>query len=62
MFPGSTSWLFPDESSTRVTFTIGNADECYRTFVESMRQGAVTVAREGTILYCYRYFAELMRS
>ena len=41
-------------------FTLGGVDEGYRTFVESMRQGAVTVAREGTILYANRYFAEMM--
>ncbi len=41
-------------------FTLGGVDEGYRTFVESMRQGAVTVAREGTILYANRYFAEMV--
>ena len=37
-------------------FTLGGMDEGYRTFVESMRQGAVTVAREGTILVCEPVF------
>jgi len=49
-------------SGAEHVFTLGNADECYRTFVESMRQGAVTVSRDGTILYCNRYFAELVQS
>ena len=49
-------------SGTERVCTIGGADECYRTFVESMRQGAVTLSRDGAILYCNRYFAELVRT
>src|SRR5438045_1495746 len=43
-------------------YTLGGADESYRTFVEVMRQGAATIAMDGAILYCNRHFADLMRS
>lgn len=43
-------------------FALGGADESYRTFVEVMPQGAITVSRDGTVLYCNRYFADLVRS
>ena len=32
----------------------------YRVFVEAMVEGAVTVAKDGTILYCNRGFAEIL--
>src|SRR6478735_9946270 len=46
----------------RVRTLQGGDDEAYRTFVEVMDQGAATLARDGTILYCNRHFAELLRS
>src|SRR5688572_15163227 len=42
--------------------TLEGADQAYRTFVEVMCQGAATVAVDGSILYCNRHFAELLRS
>src|SRR5215213_2567631 len=42
--------------------TLQGADQAYRTFVEVMCQGAATVAADGTVLYCNRHFAELLRS
>src|SRR5688572_21712426 len=42
--------------------TLSGADQCYRTFVENMRQGAATVAPDGTILYCNRYFCDILRT
>jgi PAS domain S-box-containing protein len=42
--------------------TLSGADQCYRTFVESMRQGAATVSPDGTILYCNRYFCDILRT
>lgn len=43
-------------------FTIEGADHAYRVLVESMREGAVTLAYDGTILYCNRSFAEMVRA
>lgn len=42
-------------------FTLQSADEPYRLFVEQMKQGAATLTSEGTLLYCNRRFAELLK-
>ncbi len=41
-------------------FTLRGADQPYRLIVEQMREGALTLAADGTILYCNQRFAELM--
>jgi PAS domain S-box-containing protein len=41
-------------------FTLEGADHPYRTFVETMNEGAVTLALDGTIVYCNRQFADLV--
>jgi PAS domain S-box-containing protein len=41
-------------------FTMEGADHPYRTFVETMNEGAVTLAMDGTIVYCNRRFADLV--
>src|SRR6185436_6366887 len=41
-------------------FTLRSADQPYRLMVEQMREGALTLAADGTILYCNQRFAELM--
>jgi PAS domain S-box-containing protein len=41
-------------------FTLEGADHPYRTFVEAMNEGAVTLAMDGTIIYCNRGFADLL--
>ena len=41
-------------------YTLRTADQPYRLMVEQMREGALTLAAEGTILYCNQRFAELM--
>jgi PAS domain S-box-containing protein len=43
-------------------FTLKGADEPYRVLVEEMNQGAVTLAADGSILYCNRRFAELLKT
>ena len=42
-------------------FTLDSADYAYRVLVETMNEGTVTVACDGTILYCNSQFAKLMR-
>ncbi|MEP6936690.1 MAG: circadian clock KaiB family protein, partial [Chthoniobacterales bacterium] len=42
-------------------FTLKGGDEPYRVLVEEMNQGAVTLAADGSILYCNRRFAELLK-
>src|SRR5678816_2999891 len=43
-------------------FSLKGAEQPYRVFVEQMLEGAVTLAEDGTVLYCNRRFAEMMRS
>jgi PAS domain-containing protein len=40
-------------------YTLRSADQPYRLMVEQMREGALTVAADGTVLYCNQRFAEL---
>src|SRR5215204_4020789 len=54
--------LVVQEGDTEQVCTLHGADQAYRTFVEVMCQGAATVAADGSILYCNRHFAELLRS
>ncbi len=41
-------------------FSLEGADHAYRVLVEGMNEGAVTMARDGTILYCNSSFAEMV--
>jgi len=41
-------------------YTLRSADQPYRLMVEQMREGALTLAADGTILYCNQRFAELI--
>ena len=43
-------------------YTVTNADQPYRIFVESMQEGAVTASGEGDILFCNRRFADMVRT
>ena len=42
-------------------FTLNSADHAYRVLVETMNEGTATLTFDGTILYCNRHFAELLR-
>ena len=44
----------------QVVYTLQNADRPYRVLVEQMREGAVTLNAQGTILYANQSFAELI--
>jgi len=41
-------------------YTLKTADQTYRMFIEKMNEGAVTLSREGTILYSNSRFAEMV--
>ena len=47
-------------SHGQVIYTLENADRPYRVLVEQMREGAVTLSGNATILYCNRSFAALV--
>jgi signal transduction histidine kinase/CheY-like chemotaxis protein len=42
-------------------FTLKGADDPYRVLIEEMNQGAVTLSPDGSILYCNRRFADLLK-
>src|SRR6185503_17573408 len=39
-------------------YTLRTVDQPYRLMVEQMREGALTLSADGTILYCNQRFAE----
>ena len=41
-------------------FTLKSADRSYRLLIEEMQEGAVTLTRDGTLLYCNHRVAELL--
>jgi PAS domain S-box-containing protein len=44
-----------------LVFILDSADHAYRILVETMNEGTTTLGFDGTILYCNRRFAELLR-
>ncbi|MCW3095135.1 MAG: signal transduction histidine kinase [Chthonomonadaceae bacterium] len=42
-------------------FTLESAEQPYRVLIEQMQEGAVTLAADGTILYCNLRFAQMLR-
>ena len=51
---------FPDRIGDQV-FTLKGAEQPYRVMVETMNEGAATLATDGTILYCNNRLAALLR-
>lgn len=43
-------------------YSVSSAETPYRTFIEEMSEGAVTLTKDGTILYCNHRFAEIVQS
>jgi len=41
-------------------YSISSAETPYRTFIEEMDEGALTLSKKGLIIYCNRRFAELV--
>ena len=48
-------------SNGDLVFTLNGAEQSYRILVESMNEGAVTLADDGTILYCNNRLAVLLQ-
>src|SRR3972149_4746843 len=42
-------------------FTLTGADHPYRVMVETMNEGAVTLASDGTVLFCNQRFADIVK-
>ncbi len=43
-------------------YSVSSSETPYRTFIEEMGEGAVTLSKEGIILYCNQRFAEFVES
>lgn len=43
-------------------YTLKSADQTYRVFIEKMNEGAVTLNRDGIIVYCNSCFADIVHS
>jgi two-component system phosphate regulon sensor histidine kinase PhoR len=43
-------------------YTLKTADQTYRVFIEKMSEGAVTINRDGIILYCNTRFAKMVNT
>lgn len=43
-------------------YSVSSAETPYRTFIERMSEGAVTLTKEGVILYCNPRFAEIVQA
>jgi PAS domain S-box-containing protein len=57
---GHVEALIVRSGDTEEIFTLRSADQPFRLMVEQMHEGAMTLASDGTILYCNQRFAEMM--
>lgn len=57
---GEVDALVVDGADGEQIFTLEGADHPYRVMVESMREGALTINSEGTIVYCNESFANMV--
>ena len=53
------AFVLPNKKDLKV-FTESTADKTYRILIEKMNEGAVTIDKEGTILYCNSSFANMV--
>ena len=57
---GQVDAILVDSEKGDQIYTLSTAERPYRVMIERMQEGAVTLSPEGGILYCNRYFAELV--
>ncbi len=58
---GEADALFISGMGGEQLFTLKGADQSYRTLIEEMSEGALTMTAEGVILYANRRFAEMLK-
>jgi PAS domain S-box-containing protein len=56
---GAVDAIVVGEVGSKSVYKLESADESYRTIVEHMKEGAVTLSTDGTVLYCNPRFAEM---
>jgi two-component system phosphate regulon sensor histidine kinase PhoR len=57
---GQIDALIVRDGESHLLFTLKSADQTYRVFIEKMNEGAVTINREGFILYSNSRFANMV--
>jgi two-component system CheB/CheR fusion protein len=57
---GQVDALIVKDNTGHQLYTLKTADQTYRVFIEKMSEGAVTINREGVILYCNTRFANMV--
>lgn len=57
---GQVDALVVEDAYGHQLYTLTTADHAYRVFIEKMTEGAVTLNREGIILYCNSQFASMV--
>ena len=45
----------------QLVYTLDNADQPYRVLIEQIQEGALTLSLDGSVLYCNRRLAEMLR-
>jgi formate hydrogenlyase transcriptional activator len=58
---GEVDGLFVKTDQGDRVFTLSGADHPYRVMVENMNEGAITLAADGTILFCNKGFANIVK-
>ncbi len=56
---GQVDAIIVANGDARQLYTLKNADHTYRVFIEKMTEGAVTLNKEGIIIYCNSQFAQM---
>ena len=57
---GQVDALIVNDGDGHQLYTLKTADQTYRVFIEKMNEGAVTINREGLILYSNTRFASMV--
>ncbi|MEO5979813.1 MAG: ATP-binding protein [Chryseolinea sp.] len=60
IYTGDIDGLVTSSENQLKVYTGANADKTYRILIEKMHEGAVTVDKEGMILYANSYFADMI--
>lgn len=59
---GEVDAIMVSGSQGEQVYSVSSAETPYRTFIEEMSEGAVTLTKEGTILYCNPRFANIVQA
>ncbi len=58
---GEVDAIMVSGSKGEQVYSVSSAETPYRTFIEEMSEGAVTLTRNGTIIYCNPRFADIVQ-